>query len=108
MAVACVMGNIGKVRADAFVVGDLVEQPRQGRTVRVLAVSEVYRPDFGSGSVQCAMQLAPLASTLNTMLAHLLFNIAEGLDTGTTDEQVQRPIRAAISDLNRKDLLSLA
>ena len=71
-------------------------------------MSEVYRPDFEGGSVHCAMQLAPLASALNTMLAHLRFNIAEGLDTGTTDEQVQRPIRAALRDLNRKGLLSLA
>lgn len=54
------------------------------------------------------MHLAPLASALNSMLAGLPFAFAQVLDPGTAHQQVQRPIGAAIRDLNLQGLLSPA
>jgi hypothetical protein len=42
--------------------------------------------------------LTPLASALNAMLADLPLAIAEELDTGAVDKQVQRPIGAPVGD----------
>jgi hypothetical protein len=54
------------------------------------------------------MDLAPLASSLDTMLAGLPLAVAEDLDAGTVHQQVQRPISTAIRDLHLQGLLSAA
>ncbi len=51
------------------------------------------------------MDLAPLASALNAVLARLPLAIAEELDTGAVNQQVQRAIGAAVRDLDGQCLL---
>ena len=54
------------------------------------------------------MDLAPLTTSLNAMLPGLPFPVAEELDPGPVDEQVQGAVRAAIRDLNSQGLLPTA
>lgn len=46
------------------------------------------------------MDLAPLATTVNAMLADLPFAIAEELDPGAVHEQVEWTVGTAIRDLD--------
>ncbi len=54
------------------------------------------------------MHLAPLAPTLNAVLARLPFAIAEELDPGAVHEQVQRAICPAVGNLHGQGLLPAA
>lgn len=66
------------------------------------------RPDVRRGGVHGQMNLAPLAPTLNTVLAGLPFAVAEELDAGAVHQQVQRPFGAAIWDLDGQHFLPSA
>ena len=68
---------------------DLVQQLRQHRAVTVADGSKLCRLDVRSRGGHGQMHLAPLASALNAMLARLPFAIAEKLDPGAVNEQVQ-------------------
>lgn len=54
------------------------------------------------------MDVAPLATTSNAMLASVPFAIAEKRDAGAVHEQVERAVGTAIRDLDRQRLLSAA
>ena len=54
------------------------------------------------------MDLAPLASALNTMLSGLPFAIAEELDAGAVHQQIQGAISAPIRDQVGQRILPVA
>ncbi len=54
------------------------------------------------------MHLAPLAAALNAMHARLPFAIAQELDTGAVDEQVQGAVGSPIGDLHHQGPLASA
>lgn len=108
VAAAGVIDTIGGHGADVFVLGDLVEQFRQDRTVTIAAGGELHRADVRCGSVHGQMDLAPLASALNTMLSGLPLAIAEELDPGAVHQQVHGAIGAPVGDLDGQCLLTPA
>ncbi len=79
-----------------------------GKTVAVAAGREFHRPDVRRGGVHRQMDLAPLASALNTVLSGLPFAVAEELDPGAVNQQVQRAIDAPIRDLDSQRFLPSA
>gem|GEM_PF-1515539 len=102
---------VGAVRGDGgdlFVLGDLIHQVRQDGTVAFPAGGELDGADVGGGGVHGKMDLAPLASPLNAMIAGLPLAIAEELDTGAVHQQVQWPASTAIRDLHLQSLLPSA
>lgn len=108
VAAAGVIGAIGRHRADLFTLGDLVEQFWQHRTVTIATGGEFHGADVRRGGVHGQMDLAPLASALDAMLAHLPFAITEKLDACAVHEQVQGAIGAPIGDLDGEGLLPSA
>jgi hypothetical protein len=88
---AGVIGAVCGDRADVFALGDLAQQVWQERTVAIAAGGELHRTDAGRGGVHGQMDLAPLASALNAVLAHLPLAIAEELDPGAVHQQIQGP-----------------
>lgn len=62
----------------------------------------------GKGGVYRQINLALLASALNTMFAGLPFGVAEELHPGAVHQQVQRPFGEAIRDLDAQRFLPLA
>ena len=80
VAAAGVRGAIGGHSADLFAFGDLVRQFRQDRTVAIAAGRELHRPNVRGCGIHGQMDLAPLASALNAMLARLPVTIAKELD----------------------------
>jgi len=108
MASTGVIGAVGGDGANLFAFGNLVEQLWQDRTVTIAAGGELHCADVRSGRVHGQMDLAPLASAPNTVLARLPFAIAEELDPGAVDEQVQGAIGTAIGDLDGERLLPSA
>ena len=108
VAAAGVLGAVLRHGADFFALGDLIEQFGQHGTVAVAPRGELHRPDVRSGRVHGQMDLAPLASALNAVLAGLPFAITEKLDTGAVDEQVHGAIGMAKRDMDGQRLLSSA
>lgn len=108
VAAAGVIGPIRRDRADLLVLGDLVEQGREGRAVTLAAGGELDRPDVGCGYIHGQMNLAPLAPARRAMLAGVPFAIAKELDPGTVHQQVQWAICAAKGDLDGQRLLTTA
>jgi len=94
---AGVIGTVGGYRADLFAVRDLVEQVRPHRAIAVAAGGEFHRPDIRSSRVHGQMDLAPLASALNTVHARLPLAISKALDPGAIDKQVEQPVGAPIA-----------
>ncbi len=104
--------------ADLFALGDLVEQPWQDRAVAVAAGGEFHGADVRSGGIHGQMDLAPplgecphspsgqrLAASLDAMFPGLPFAIAEELDPGAVDQQVERAVSATIWDMDHQGLL---
>jgi len=91
--------------ADVFVVRDPVEKVWQDGAVAFPAGGKLDRTDVGCGSVHGQMDLAPLASPLNTVLPGLPLAIAEELDAGAIHQQIQRPASTAIGNLHLQGLL---
>ena len=108
MTTPCVVGTIGRHSADVFVHGDLPQQVWQHWAVAVSAGCKLHRPDVGGGGIHRQMDLAPLATTLNTVLAGLPFTVTEELDPGAVHQQVQRPIGTTIGYLHLEGLLPAA
>ena len=108
VAASCIVGAICGHGADGFVVWDLVQQAWQDGAVAFPAGGELNRADVGCGGVHGQMDLAPSASSLDTMLAGLPLAVAEELDAGAIHQQVQRPVGTAIRDLHLQGLLSAA
>jgi len=54
------------------------------------------------------MYFAPLAAPLDAVLAGLSFPVAQELDAGAVHQQVERPIRTALGDLDSQSLLPAA
>lgn len=100
VAAAGVIRPIDGHRADFFTLGDLVRQVRQDRTVAIAAGGEFHGADVRRGGVHGQMDLAPLAASLNTVLARLPLAITEDLGPGAVHQQVQRAIGAPIWDLD--------
>lgn len=105
VAPARVVGAVGGYRADLLVRRDLAEQVGEHGAVAVPAGGEFHGADVGCGWVHGQMHLAPLATALRAMLARLPFAVAEELDPGAVDQQVQRAICAAIGNLDGQGLL---
>ena len=85
--------------------GDLIEQLRQNRAVTVAAWRKRHSADVRRGGVHRQMDLAPLASALDTVLSGLPFTVAEKLDDGAVDQEVWRPIGAPIRVPDSQGLL---
>ena len=96
VAAAGVVGAVCGHGADLRIFGDLARQVRQDGAVAFPAGGELHRADVGCGGVHGQMDLAPLATALNTMLARPLFPVAEELDPCAVHQQVQRPGSAAM------------
>jgi hypothetical protein len=71
MTAARVIGTVSGHGADLFALGDPIEQIRQDRAVTVAAGREFHGPDVRGGCVHGQMNLAPLTTALNAMLARL-------------------------------------
>ena len=69
VAAAGVIRTIGGHAADLLILGDLVEQFRQNRTVTVGAESALHGADVRRGRVHGQMHLAPLAAIAVDLLA---------------------------------------
>ena len=108
MASAGIEGTIRGHGADVLVLGDLAQQVRHDRAAAFPARGELDGPDIRGGGVHCQMHLAPLATTLNTMLAGLPFAVAKKLDAGTVHQQIQRPVGTTIGNLHLEGLLPAA
>jgi hypothetical protein len=108
MTAADVIGAVGGDRADVFALGDRVQQVWQDRTFAIAAGGELHRTEVGSGGVHSQMDLAPLASALNAVLAHLPFPIAEELEPHAVQQQVQGAICTPMQDLDDQRLLPSA
>ena len=81
---------------------------RQHGAVAVAAGGERHRPDVRRGRVHRRMHLAPLAASLNAVLADLPFPVAGELDPGAVDRQVERTIGTATGGLDGPCLLPAA
>ena len=108
VASARVIGAVRGHCADLFALGDLVKQLWQDRTVAVAAGGEFHGADVRRGRVHGQMYLAPLAASLNTVLAGLPFTIAQELDASAVNQQVQWAVGAPIRDLDGQCLLPTA
>lgn len=108
MTTLCVIGTIGRHGADVFAHGDLPQQVWQNCAVAVSAGCKLHRPDVGGGGIHSQMDLAPLATALNTVLAGLPFTVTKELNPGAVHEQIERPIGAPIRDLDGQRLLPSA
>lgn len=75
VAAAGVVGTVGGHCADLFAHGDVVQQFRQNWADTITAGGKLRRPDLGR--VHGQMHFAPLATSLNTVFAHLPFAITE-------------------------------
>jgi hypothetical protein len=100
VAAAGVLGAICGHGAGVFVLGDLVAQVRQDGAVAFAVGDELDRADVGCSGVHGQMDLAPLASPLNTMLSGLPPAITEELAAGAVYQPVQRPVGTEIRDLH--------
>ena len=94
--------------ADPIVWGNPVQKIGQDGAVAIAAGGELDGSDVGRGCIHREMHLAPLASTLDTVLAGLPFTVAQELDPGAVHQQIQRPRSATIGDLNLQGLLPAA
>ena len=108
MAAARVIGTVSSHSAEALAFRYLVQQLRQNWTVAIAAGGEFHGADVRRGRVHGQMDLAPLATTLNAMLARLPLAIAQKLDPGAVHEQVERAIGTAIRDMDGECLLPSA
>lgn len=108
VAAAGVVGAVRGNGAGVFVVRDLAQQVRQDGAIAFPARGELDRADVGGGRIHRQMHLAPLASSLHTMIPGLPLAIAEELDAGAVHQQVQRPASTAIGDLHLQGLLPAA
>ena len=77
-AAAGVIGAVSNHPADLFAPGDLIDQLWQDRTVPVAAGGELHRRDVRGGCVHGRVDLAPLASPLNAVIADLSFTARRG------------------------------
>ena len=108
MAPSCVAGTIGRHGADVSAHRDLLRQVWQDRAVAISAWCKFHSPDVGGGGIHRQMNLAPLATALNTVLAGLPFSVTEELDPGAVHEQIERPIGAPIRNLDGQRLFPSA
>ena len=108
MALAGVVGAIGRDAADLLVGRDLVEQFRQHGRVAYVAGGELDGPDLQGFLIDPDMDLAPDTALRATVLAGVPLPFALDLDAGAIDQEVQRPLRPAIGDIDLQRLLPAA
>ena len=107
VAFACVVGPICRDAADFLVRRDLAEQVGQNRCIANVAPGDLNRPDLQRFLINPEVDLAPDATFPATMLAGVPFSFALDLDAGAVDQQVQRPLGAAIRDIDGRRRLAL-
>ncbi len=106
VALAGVVSAVGDHRADLFADRDLAEQIGQDR-----CITDVAAGDLDSANLQCLLidpkvDLAPDPPLGPAMLAGVPLAFALDLDPGAVDQQVQRPLGAAIRDAHGQVLLT--
>jgi hypothetical protein len=72
------------------------------------ATGDLYGPDFQRLLIDTDMDLAPQAALRAPMLAGVPLTFAFGLDAGSVDQQVQRPLRATVGNVQSHSLLAPA
>ena len=68
---------------------NLTEQVGQHRSITDAVVGHFHGPDFSRGSINTEMDFAPLAAVVSAVLFGLPFTVAQHLDAGAVDQQVQ-------------------
>ena len=106
VAFAGVVGAVCRDAADLLTLWDLVEKVGQDRCIANVASGDLDSPDFQGFLVNPEMDSAPDPPFGGPMLAGVPLTFALDLDPGAIDQQVQRPLGAAIGDVHGKGLLA--
>jgi len=106
MALAGVECAISGDAGDLLIGWDVVEQFGQHGRVAHVAGGEFRRPDLQGLLINSDVDLAPDAALRAAMLAGVPFPFALDLDACAVDQQVQRPLRSAIGDVDLQGLLA--
>lgn len=96
MAFAGVVGAIGGHGTDLLICRGLVEQIRQNGDITNVAAGDLEGPHLQRFLVDPDVYLAPDAPLGAAVLAGVPLALTLGLDAGAVDQQVQRPVTAAI------------
>ena len=105
VALARVIRSVGSDRADFHTGGDLVKELGQHGRVADVTPGDLDGPDLQRLFVDTDVDLAPQTAFRATMLAGVPLAFAFRLDAGAVDQQVQRPLRAAVGDGHGQGLL---
>lgn len=105
VALAGVEGAIGGDAADLLCGRDLVQQFGQHGRIADLTGGELGGPDFQGFLIYPDVDLAPDAALGAAMLAGVPLPFAFHLDPGAVHQQVQRPIRSPIGNVDLQGLL---
>ena len=108
MALAGIEGTIGGDAGDLLIGRDLVQKFRQHGGITHVADGELRGPDLQGLLVSSDVNLAPDAALRAAMLAGSPLAFALNLDAGAVDQEVQRPLRSTIGDVDLQRLLAAA
>jgi hypothetical protein len=103
-----VEGAIGGDAADLLIGRDLVEKFGQHGRVTYVAGGELGSPDFQCFLVDPDVDLAPDPTFGPAVLSRVPLTFALDLDAGAVDQEMERPRRAAIGDVDLQGLLATA
>lgn len=92
MAFAGVVGTVCRDAADLFILGDLVEQVGQNRSISDVASRDLHGTNLQCLLVDPEMELTPDTPLWAAMFARVPFAFTLDLDPCAVDKKVQRPL----------------
>lgn len=106
VAIARVVGTVGRDAADLLIRRDLTQKVEQHGRIADVVSGNLDRSDLERLFVDSKVDLAPDAPFGPTMIARVPLAFPLDFDAGAVDQKVQRALRASIGDVDGEGVLT--